>query len=137
MKSTFFFGPQKHIYILITCSGRLGGVVVSVLATGPKGCGFKTRPKRWIFKGDKSHTDEQTKLSFPVAHLVVKSGVSPSRCRLLTRSYSPSIFHPCRWTNHPHRVLKRFIETKVTPGTPDAVMAQTGTGKKKKNYMLR
>jgi hypothetical protein len=30
-------------------------------------------------------------------------------------------------------VLKRFIETKVTPGTPDAVMAQTGTEKKKKN----
>jgi hypothetical protein len=23
--------------------GRLGGVVVSVLATGPKGCGFKTK----------------------------------------------------------------------------------------------
>jgi hypothetical protein len=23
-------------------------------------------------------------------------------------------------------VLKRFIETKVPPGTPDAVMAQTG-----------
>jgi hypothetical protein len=29
-------------------------------------------------------------------------------------------------------ILKRFIETKVQPGTPDAVMAQTGTGKKKK-----
>jgi hypothetical protein len=28
--------------------------------------------------------------------------------------------------------MKRFIETKVPPGTPDAVMAQTGTGKKKK-----
>jgi hypothetical protein len=41
---------------------------------------------------------------------------------------------PCRWTNHPHRVLKGFIETKVPPGTPDAVMAQTGTGKKKKNH---
>jgi hypothetical protein len=27
-------------------------------------------------------------------------------------------------------VLKRFIETKVPRGTPDAVMAQTGTGKK-------
>jgi hypothetical protein len=34
--------------------GRLGGVVVSVLATGPKGCGFKTRARRWIFKGDKN-----------------------------------------------------------------------------------
>jgi WD40 repeat protein len=33
---------------------HLGGVVVSVLATGPKGCGFKTRPRRWIFKGDKN-----------------------------------------------------------------------------------
>jgi hypothetical protein len=59
-----------------------------------------------------------------------KSGVSPSRSRLLTRSYSPFIRHPCRWTNHPHRVLKRFIEPKVPSGTPDAVMAQTGTGKK-------
>jgi hypothetical protein len=38
----------------------------------------------------------------------------------------------CRCANHPHRVLKRFIETKVPPGTPDAVMAQTGKGKKKK-----
>jgi hypothetical protein len=33
---------------------RLGGVVVSVLATGSKGCGFKIRPRRWIFKGDKN-----------------------------------------------------------------------------------
>jgi hypothetical protein len=33
---------------------RLGGVVVSVLATGHKGCGFKTRLRRWIFKGDKN-----------------------------------------------------------------------------------
>jgi hypothetical protein len=38
-----------------------------------------------------------------------------------------------RWTNHPHRVLKRFIETKVPPGTPNAVMAQRETEKKKKN----
>jgi hypothetical protein len=36
----------------------------------------------------------------------------------------------CRWANHPHRVLKRYIETKVPPGTPDAIMAQTGTGRK-------
>jgi hypothetical protein len=35
--------------------------------------------------------------------------------------------HACRWANHPHRVIKRFTETKVPPGTPDAVMAQTGT----------
>jgi hypothetical protein len=40
-----------------------------------------------------------------------------------------------RWVNHPHRVLKRFTETKVPPGTPDAVMAQTGTGKKKKKNL--
>jgi hypothetical protein len=33
-------------------SRRLGGVVVSVLATGPKGCVFKTRPRRWTSKGD-------------------------------------------------------------------------------------
>jgi hypothetical protein len=62
----------------------------------------------------------------------VMSGVSPSQSRLLTRSYSPFTLHPCRWTNHPHRVLKRFIETKVPPGSPDAVMAQTGMEKKKK-----
>jgi hypothetical protein len=33
---------------------RLGDVVVGVLATGPKCCWFKTRPRRWIFKGDKN-----------------------------------------------------------------------------------
>jgi hypothetical protein len=38
----------------------------------------------------------------------------------------------CCWANHLHRVLKRYIETKVPSGTPDTVMAQTGTGKKKK-----
>jgi hypothetical protein len=31
----------------------LGGIVVTVLATGTKGCRFKTRLRRWIFKGDK------------------------------------------------------------------------------------
>jgi hypothetical protein len=31
----------------------LGGVTVSVLAIGPKVCGFKSGQKRWIFKGDK------------------------------------------------------------------------------------
>jgi hypothetical protein len=41
-------------------------------------------------------------------------------------------YNTCRWANHLHRILKRFIETKVPPGTPDAVMAQTGTGKKKR-----
>jgi hypothetical protein len=34
-------------------SGRLGGVVVSVLATGPKGHGYKPGRGKWIFKGDK------------------------------------------------------------------------------------
>jgi hypothetical protein len=29
-------------------------LVISVLATGPKGCGLKTRPRRLIFKGDKN-----------------------------------------------------------------------------------
>jgi hypothetical protein len=43
----------------------------------------------------------------------------------------PFTLHPCRWDIHPHRVLKRFIETKVPSGTPDAVIAQTGTEKKK------
>jgi hypothetical protein len=62
------YNPEQYrnkniIYIRVTCGhgfslvtpddGRLGGVVVSVLATGPKGCGFITRPRRWIFKGDK------------------------------------------------------------------------------------
>jgi hypothetical protein len=43
------------IYIKVkTSHSRLGGVVVSVLATGPKGCRFKTRPRLWIFKGDKN-----------------------------------------------------------------------------------
>jgi hypothetical protein len=31
----------------------LGGLVVSVLATGPKVRGFKPGRGRWIFKGDK------------------------------------------------------------------------------------
>jgi hypothetical protein len=40
---------------------RLGGVVVSVLATGSKGCGLKTRLRRWNFEGDKN--PQQTFLS--------------------------------------------------------------------------
>jgi hypothetical protein len=47
----FDFKGLKHWQLWM---GRLGGVVVSVLATGPKGCGFKTRLRRWIFKGDKN-----------------------------------------------------------------------------------
>jgi hypothetical protein len=33
---------------------RLGGVVVSVLATELKSLRVQTRPRRWIFKGDKN-----------------------------------------------------------------------------------
>ena len=33
---------------------NLGGLVVSVLATGPKVCGFNPGRGRWIFKGDKN-----------------------------------------------------------------------------------
>jgi hypothetical protein len=49
-------GKYVRLYICYknTEISRLGGVVVSVLATGPKGCGFKTRLRRWIFKGDKN-----------------------------------------------------------------------------------
>jgi hypothetical protein len=42
------------IFTKVSFVCRLGGVVVSVLATGPKGYGLKTRPRRWIFKGDKN-----------------------------------------------------------------------------------
>jgi hypothetical protein len=40
--------------LLGSSNSCLGGVVVSVLATGHKGCGLKIRPRRWIFKGDKN-----------------------------------------------------------------------------------
>jgi hypothetical protein len=32
----------------------LGGVMVIMLATGTKVCGFKPSPEQWIFKGDKN-----------------------------------------------------------------------------------
>jgi hypothetical protein len=51
-KLTSFASEGVNSYIR-RCMSRLGGVVVSVLATGPKACGFKTQPRRWIFKGDK------------------------------------------------------------------------------------
>jgi hypothetical protein len=35
-------------------NSRLGGVVVSVLVTGPRGRGVRTRPTRWNFKSDKN-----------------------------------------------------------------------------------
>jgi hypothetical protein len=39
-------GKMKKVCVTIA--------LVSVLATEPKGCGFKTLPRRWIFKGDKN-----------------------------------------------------------------------------------
>jgi hypothetical protein len=33
---------------------HLGGVVVNVLATGPKGCGFEPSQRDGFFKGDKN-----------------------------------------------------------------------------------
>jgi hypothetical protein len=50
----FVCNEQQEIIKAENVSGRLGGVVVRVLATGPKGYGFKTRPRRWIFKGVKN-----------------------------------------------------------------------------------
>jgi hypothetical protein len=35
-----------------TCSVALGGLVVIVLAIGPKVCGLKPGRGQWIFKGD-------------------------------------------------------------------------------------
>jgi hypothetical protein len=43
-----------HSFMVQLYFWALGGVVVSVLATGPKGCRFKTPPRRWVFKGDKN-----------------------------------------------------------------------------------
>jgi hypothetical protein len=43
-------------------NSRLGGVVVSVLATGPKGCGFKTQTRRWIFKGVKIRSTPSSRM---------------------------------------------------------------------------
>jgi hypothetical protein len=41
--------------MLVNLSGvDLGGLVVSVLATGPKVRGFDHDRGRWIFKGDKN-----------------------------------------------------------------------------------
>jgi hypothetical protein len=42
-------GPCSHI-----TRGRLGGVVVSVLATGPKGCGFETGQGDGLLRAIKS-----------------------------------------------------------------------------------
>jgi hypothetical protein len=48
-------GTQYRIYVPLMCgSVVVGGIVVNVLATGPKVCGFKLGRGRWIFKGDKN-----------------------------------------------------------------------------------
>jgi hypothetical protein len=41
-------------HILAPKSSRLGGVVVSVLATGPKRSRVRTQKRLWIFKGYKN-----------------------------------------------------------------------------------
>jgi hypothetical protein len=44
-----------HVFLLIGITfSCLGGVVVSVLAIGPKGCGFKPGQGDGLFKGDKN-----------------------------------------------------------------------------------
>jgi hypothetical protein len=40
--------------VFIFCKVALGGVVISVLATGPKVCGFKPGRGRWILRVIKS-----------------------------------------------------------------------------------
>jgi hypothetical protein len=44
----------REFCILLLFRVALGGLVVSVLATGPKVRGFKPGRGRWIFKGDKN-----------------------------------------------------------------------------------
>jgi hypothetical protein len=41
---------------------RFGDVVVSVLATGLKGCGFKTRPRRWILRAIKVRSSPSSRM---------------------------------------------------------------------------
>jgi hypothetical protein len=52
LHSTSFL--YKRGYVITPTPSRLGGVVVSVLATGPKGCGFKHGQGDGSFKGDKN-----------------------------------------------------------------------------------
>jgi hypothetical protein len=45
----------RNLITLVSCYiVALGGLVVSVLATGPKVRGFDPGRGRWIFKGDKN-----------------------------------------------------------------------------------
>jgi hypothetical protein len=46
-------GTDLNIIIHVLCVD-IGGLVVSVLATGPKVRGFDPNRGRWIFKGDKN-----------------------------------------------------------------------------------
>jgi hypothetical protein len=41
-------------YVILIYEVDVGGLVVSVLATGPKVRGFDPERGRWIFKGDKN-----------------------------------------------------------------------------------
>jgi hypothetical protein len=45
----------RNYWIAVLLSVALGGLVVSVLATGPKVRGFNPGRGRWILKGDKKH----------------------------------------------------------------------------------
>jgi hypothetical protein len=50
---TVHFGYKKTAFKLAPCC-RLGGVVVSVLVTELKGCGFEAGQGDGLFKGDKN-----------------------------------------------------------------------------------
>jgi hypothetical protein len=45
---------QNHVVVVVIITVALGGVVVSVLATGPKVQGFKPGRGRWILRVIKS-----------------------------------------------------------------------------------
>jgi hypothetical protein len=45
---------MSHLQLTSIGGCRLGGVVVSVLATGPKVCGFEPGQGDGFFKGDKN-----------------------------------------------------------------------------------
>jgi hypothetical protein len=53
---------------------------------------------------------------------------------IILNFYRHKYHFTCRWANHPHRVLKRFIKTKVPPDTPDTVMSQTNGNRKERKY---
>jgi hypothetical protein len=58
-QATFFVFPVRISALKYFCSAlilviALGGLVVTVLATGPKVRGFDPCRGRWIFKGDKN-----------------------------------------------------------------------------------